>query len=98
MEDNNLNLDIDYPPIVDTAALFKAASLFNHSCVPNVTVGRPALSATDVHFFATEKIAKGDELTVSYYDHENPSLRRQYLFNNYFFWCTCPLCRKEVGK
>ena len=76
--------------------LFPTASLLNHSCEPNLEMFRSSSKhSPSCTFAAVRHIDKGEELTISYIS--NPSTkpvheRKEYLYYNYGFECTCPSC------
>jgi hypothetical protein len=78
---------------MNAVALFREASMFNHSCVPNVEFKwNPKEPAGE--FFALEDISEGSELLVSYIDSFAPKEdRSKYLKGTYGFDCDCPKCR-----
>ncbi|KAF8072856.1 Slc35f1 [Scenedesmus sp. PABB004] len=65
------------------SALYLLASLFNHSCEPNVRVSFPANDATAV-FTAARDLAQGEQLFISYVD-EGAAGRREFLRFAYGF-------------
>ena len=88
------------------SAVYGLASLFNHSCVPNVAhtawaaPGDDALASPSVgprlHFFATRPVRKGEELVIAYTDVEQGrEARREHLRFNYGFECDCPKCTAD---
>lgn len=76
-----------YPP---------AASLFNHSCVPNVA--RVELGPY-MMYRAIRKVAKGEPLTISYIGtkirSESVHIRREVLSRDWHFYCRCEACSEE---
>ena len=76
----------------DCSGLWCHASLFNHSCVPNVkrvTIGDVMLVR------ATKPIAKGEEITIAYktfFDAEEKRLEQAQLWS---FQCNCLICLAE---
>ena len=91
------------------SAVFGTASLFNHSCVPNVAhtvwASPPEESGQRgtggggprLHFHATRSVRKGEELVIAYVDVElDRAARRQHLLFNYGFGCDCPKCAAGV--
>jgi len=74
-------------------SLHSKASAFNHSCRPNCYM-TPGTNGT-LLVKAKRGIQKGEELCISYLDlndWENTEYRRQHLFDQYRFWCTCEAC------
>ena len=93
-----LPLYLQYGDLIDLTNLFSIASLLNHSCLPNVTYNSPLLSSKNIQFIALKTIEKGDELTISYFEHEDVTKRRNHLYNNYYFKCNCPRCLRELHQ
>jgi SET and MYND domain-containing protein len=78
------------------SAVYLLASLFNHSCDPNVNVAWPAGTAT-VKFTAARDIDPGEQLTISYINQAMPvAARQQVLEFSYGFQCHCALCVEEM--
>ena len=78
------------------------ASMFNHSCYPNVAFTfkpveehehdkNPHWRGPAMWFYALEDIAAGEELCDHYgaHDHGPAASRRRRLQSQYGFWCTC---------
>lgn len=77
------------------SAAYLLASLFNHSCDPNVNVTWPYGNGTAV-FRAARDIDAGEQLTITYIDAESAvSERRQQLLWAYGFKCMCARCCEE---
>ena len=82
--------------------LYPAASMVNHSCVPNAhhyfaepVPGRPPR----IVFRAIRPIATGEDVTYSYTKTYEPSeTRRANLRTGYFFDCDCRRCIVELLK
>jgi SET and MYND domain-containing protein len=74
--------------------IYLEASLLNHSCQPTLGDFRADNSAS-LRFLAIEPIAKGEELTICYFDAGDLDSRRDYLRNTYLFECQCVRCREE---
>lgn len=70
---------------------FLKASLFNHSCVPNLTV---KISKGHIEFLTMEAISAGTELNITYTDTSSPS-RGKHLEETYLFSCRCAKCELE---
>ncbi|KAI6246672.1 SET domain and MYND-type zinc finger protein 6 [Erysiphe necator] len=71
-------------------------SLVNHSCRPNAHVVSEGRIMT---LRSLIQIGAGEELFISYIDVEQPRIsRRNQLWQTYFFWCECPLCKSELYK
>ncbi|XP_072228348.1 histone-lysine N-methyltransferase SMYD1-like [Leuresthes tenuis] len=88
--------------------LFPNLCLVNHDCWPNCSVilnhgNQSALSSTlhsqrRIELRALEKIADGEELTVSYVDFLNLSADRQkQLREQFHFECTCKHCSERIS-
>lgn len=76
------------------SAAFLLASLFNHSCEPNLVVSWPHNNAV-ASFTAARDIAAHEQLTISYIDAEQGAAqRRAALQFAYGFACRCPRCRE----
>lgn len=73
--------------------------LFNHSCAPNVEWKRQG-GGTTVRFFATKRIAQGEELFCSYLDVEHVSLeeRVERLWPWFEGPCLCARCKRELAE
>eukprot|EP00026_Physarum_polycephalum_P009849 Phypoly_transcript_09986.p1 GENE.Phypoly_transcript_09986~~Phypoly_transcript_09986.p1 ORF type:complete len:145 (+),score=6.02 Phypoly_transcript_09986:874-1308(+) len=72
--------------------VYLKASLFNHSCAPNVTL---KIRNGTLEFLMLESVEAGTELNISYTDPTSPS-RRQHLEENYLFLCQCSKCKTEM--
>lgn len=88
--------------------LFPNLCLVNHNCWPNCTVilnhGNQSAVNSSLHskrrieLRAMQKIAEGEELTVSYVDFLNLSANRQKkLKEHFYFECTCEHCSKHIN-
>jgi len=82
------------------SAIYGIASMFNHSCAPNVNVVWPERNHL-VEFIANENVKQGEQLTIAYIDlNEDRSLdvakRRAQLEEAYGFVCECPRCASET--
>ena len=76
-----------------SALLPQPASLFNHSCEPNVLISCGDTSS--VSFVAEGSLAAGDELCISYIDVDvDRKERQELLLHKYGFECTCPRCTR----
>ncbi|CAD7964928.1 unnamed protein product [Amoebophrya sp. A120] len=74
--------------------LYLLASMFNHSCSPNVS----RFSIGDLCFFvATQDVAKGAELQISYIGHEDLAMDKGFRAGilNRDFVCQCEKCVAE---
>jgi len=79
------------------SAAYLVASLFNHSCEPNLDVVFPRNDAT-VALRAARDIEPGEQLSISYMDQGQPyAARQRHLRWAYGFACACALCREEGG-
>jgi SET and MYND domain-containing protein len=79
------------------SALYLLASLYNHSCEPNVNVMFPNNDAVAV-FTAARHIAAGEQLHITYTDVEQEAdVRQEYLAFAYGFNCQCVRCQEEGG-
>ena len=80
---------------------FPAASMVNHSCIPNAhhyfaepVAGQPPRLV----FRAIRPIAAGEEVTYSYTKtYDAAASRRETLRRGYFFTCECPRCEAELA-
>lgn len=80
------------------SALYLLASLFNHSCEPNVNVNFPNNDATAV-FTAARHVSAGEQLFITYTDAEQEiDVRQEYLAFAYGFKCQCPRCQEELAE
>lgn len=79
-------------------AVYLLASLFNHSCGPNVDVTYPMNNST-AHFVAARDIAAGEQLCISYIDASmSVKARQQQLEWGYGFCCSCETCKEEATQ
>ena len=76
--------------------LWKYFSLFNHSCLPNIT----NLGIGDfIIVTANRQIKKGEEITVLYFTTlKYKEYTKNIIKNIYNFECDCPLCEMEKKK
>lgn len=75
------------------SGLYPEASLFNHSCAPNLCrVMRPGRAAC---FYALRRIQRGEPLCICYTDVQESSTaeRRRLILEAYRFLCQCPRCQ-----
>lgn len=80
------------------SAVYLLASIFNHSCDPNVNVAYPYNDGTAV-FTAARDIKAGEQLTITYIDAcQEVTTRQAYLEYAYGFRCRCPKCVEELSK
>jgi len=70
------------------------ASLFNHSCQPNVCLFRKP-GTPEFQFVTIHDVAAGEELTVTYLGYGDLASRRAHLREHYFFHCECRRCVEE---
>eukprot|EP00040_Diaphanoeca_grandis_P032259 m.195143 g.195143 ORF g.195143 m.195143 type:complete len:605 (+) comp32550_c0_seq3:227-2041(+) len=81
-----------YQKPFSAAGLFRVASMFNHSCKPNVarfSIGNALC------LVATTTINAGDELAISYIDCDElalPTDERQRMIDTWRFTCACTRC------
>ncbi|XP_054165106.1 histone-lysine N-methyltransferase SMYD3-like [Oppia nitens] len=77
------------------SGLFIGASVLNHSCAPNVSfhsIGNKLM------IISKRFITSGEELTVSYIDHNLPIDTRSMLLKNYYYFdCHCRRCIDGVN-
>ncbi|KAI1213976.1 uncharacterized protein F4807DRAFT_207617 [Annulohypoxylon truncatum] len=71
-----------------------ALAMVNHSCIPNAYVsftGRKAI------LHAYQDIKKGEEITISYTEHDCSRPQRQHhLKTHYYFDCECLRCKEDL--
>lgn len=80
------------------SALYLLASMFNHSCDPNVDVTFPENSATAA-FVANRDVRAGEQLSITYIDVDaGVQQRRQQLHWAYGFSCECRRCSRELEQ
>jgi hypothetical protein len=73
--------------------IYPTASYFNHSCAPNLAAVQEGLW---MDFYALVDIPEGTEVTISYIPLTSTTqARREYLAQEYFFYCTCPRCMAD---
>ncbi|VDB85284.1 unnamed protein product [Peniophora sp. CBMAI 1063] len=74
------------------SAIGAISSRINHSCSPNVvhSFNIPSF-AMEIH--AVRRIAKGEEITVTYALLNDNAADRQTTLNPYKFTCACPACK-----
>lgn len=84
-------------PAFYVSGIFRHASRFNHSCIPNANVtwnpeiGLDNQGRLTVH--AIRDIAFGEEVVIDYQcSYKARAARMQELRNDYGFDCTCPIC------
>ena len=78
-------------------AVYRVASLFNHSCVPNLEWNhscdsKGAVQPNAIQFIATRRIDVGEQLFVSYIDETRSYRERQDGLRSYGFKCACARC------
>ena len=75
-------------------AVYRVASLANHSCVPNASV---AFDGHRIALRATRPLAAGEGVTMSYgpeaASNRDAAARRAHLRDKYSFECVCEACR-----
>jgi hypothetical protein len=79
--------------------IFSTHHFLNHSCDPNAMngiMGDAVVEDARVTVWALRKIAKGEEVEISYIDNSMPlQMRRTELKNLYLFDCNCERCVRE---
>ena len=74
-------------------------SRLNHSCIPNSHRDEEAGDKGKLKVRATEKILKGQEITITYTEPAMKNVKeRQKICHNFGFICTCKLCQEEEIK
>lgn len=77
------------------SAVYLAASIFDHSCIPNAHpsfVGKKLSIRTLVDLPELNL----DKVRISYIDCVNSrEMRQKDLFDHWYFWCDCDLCNSE---
>ena len=74
-------------------AVSLAASLFNHSCEPNVITDHRLVDDGMLVFRAARRISAGEACFIAYTASEEPTyVRRRELFRSKSFWCVCAKC------
>eukprot|EP00035_Acanthoeca_spectabilis_P026379 m.462430 g.462430 ORF g.462430 m.462430 type:complete len:375 (-) comp22650_c0_seq1:279-1403(-) len=72
---------------------YPAASIFNHSCYPNVGYRREGCILV---FYALDRVQSGDDLHISYLDLSTTSAERQSaLIEQWGFRCRCIRCKMD---
>lgn len=78
--------------------IFKTASFFNHSCVPNCAIASP-LNDEMMIIKTLKPIKKGEELTICYSEgvfiHGDDPSRRIDVLNERCFRCACDSCKNS---
>lgn len=94
----NLNME-------SQGALYCVHSHLNHSCEPNLIAKHPPSKkgirqATKVQLIATERIASGTELLITYQDPTQSVQRRNLLLwrEHIFGPCNCQRCKRELDQ
>eukprot|EP01134_Creolimax_fragrantissima_P001127 CFRG1127T1 len=73
--------------------IFPSASLFNHSCDPNVVI---TFNGIELQAKAIKDVQEGEELFISYVDNLSSRMdRRSQLKKQYYFDCTCLMCESK---
>jgi hypothetical protein len=92
---NTFGIHLSNEHVMDAVALFREASMFNHSCVPNVLFKWNSAKPAG-EFYALQDIPQGNELLVSYIDQfATKADRLKFLKGSYGFDCDCPKCLSE---
>ena len=80
------------------SSVYTVASLFNHSCAPNVDV-LFLKNDHDITMRTNQDVSKNQQLTISYIDHEMLDVEeRARQLAMYGFTCHCERCREERGS
>lgn len=80
------------------SAVYLLASMFNHSCEPNVDVTFPKNNGV-LALVAAADVPRHTELTVSYIDTTaGRDTRQEQLRFGYGFRCQCLRCKEEAGE
>ncbi|MEW5316105.1 MAG: hypothetical protein WDW38_007491 [Sanguina aurantia] len=75
--------------------LYITTSYFNHSCRPNCFMDHSSAAAV---VRATEAVASGEEVCITYTDISTPRATRAALLQRYFhFKCNCLKCAEELA-
>jgi len=83
-------------PDLEATGLFGIVSLFNHSCLPNVSIEFNGIDGSSVDLVATRPVSPGEELCISYIDDEDLDVhQRQKELQEYGFRCECDRCNAE---
>jgi hypothetical protein len=93
-EQNNAVSIVNLTPMGGLAvgrAVFDVGSRFNHSCRPNVVRLR---RGRKMHYIASRRVAKGDELCISYVP-PRMAEKREALLKDYGFACACGQCDRD---
>ncbi|KIK71414.1 hypothetical protein GYMLUDRAFT_79483 [Collybiopsis luxurians FD-317 M1] len=89
--------DLEDPGLEDGLGAYSGVCLelsqINHSCRPNAERYWDTASFS-MQLRATRKIAKDEEVTVSFINLLEPYATRQAQLKNYDIVCTCPSCKK----
>lgn len=91
-----LNFSSRLFPAMKGYGLFGKLAAVNHSCQPNAEAfffGHGNLS-----LLATKALAAGDEVCISYIDHEQNTAYRKAALESYGFTCDCPRCTPRKRK
>eukprot|EP00929_Paragymnodinium_shiwhaense_P102574 TRINITY_DN65787_c0_g1_i2.p1 TRINITY_DN65787_c0_g1~~TRINITY_DN65787_c0_g1_i2.p1 ORF type:complete len:360 (+),score=35.45 TRINITY_DN65787_c0_g1_i2:50-1081(+) len=76
--------------------LYASASLFNHSCLPNVARSQ---SGQRLEFYALADVSPGEALCIAYVDPRLPRERRRAeLLEDYGFHCACGSCSCDAAE
>jgi len=82
--------------------IFPRLCMFNHSCLPNVTISQTvAGSVRQLSAHTLLPIAAGEELCISYSEAkllDDRDARRAWLRKTYCFQCACALCRATAAE
>jgi tetratricopeptide (TPR) repeat protein len=105
-QDRVLHFDTDPVEHASAVALYPVVSTINHACEPNVeivvdphdprwTMRKPLRLVTTEHVLADQElfISYDQPLTADAPDvSESTKVRRQSLYEDRMFWCSCPSC------
>ncbi|PRP84571.1 hypothetical protein PROFUN_09244 [Planoprotostelium fungivorum] len=92
---NLFDLKVKTAPAVTLAALFRLASMANHSCDPNVVPSESLVNGVRaVEFVAIKDIAEGEPILIDYIPEEGLEQleKKEKLLKQYYFECACPKC------
>jgi Proteins containing SET domain len=101
------DLDLLFTPL-DGTCMFHITCKMNHSCTPNV-IARYSYSCSGggefarwgqdfplvVQCVAIKDILQGEELCISYINHDAPFEERQKELSHYGFKCNCEKCKRD---
>ena len=85
---DKLTIPLDIQGMGSTIRFANMATLFNHSCMPNIDFNPNGRHVSDFSYVALRDIAKGESLRISYL--ESPT--KHALRDKYNFDCDCDRC------